>query len=67
VAAGYADVALFLADGRIAGRMEGPTPERVLDRGGFGGFASEASTEEPGGQAEPSVTPRWIQRHSGSR
>jgi putative ABC transport system ATP-binding protein len=32
VAAGYADVALFLADGRIAGRMEGPTPERVLDR-----------------------------------
>jgi putative ABC transport system ATP-binding protein len=32
VAAGYADVALFLSDGRIAGRMQAPTPERVLDR-----------------------------------
>jgi putative ABC transport system ATP-binding protein len=31
VAAGYADVALFLADGRIVNRMEGPTPQRVLD------------------------------------
>jgi putative ABC transport system ATP-binding protein len=32
VAAGYADVALFLTDGRVVGRMEDPTPERVLDR-----------------------------------
>ncbi|HZD75257.1 MAG TPA: ABC transporter ATP-binding protein [Actinomycetota bacterium] len=32
VAAGYADVALFLADGRIVDRMDGPTPQRVLDR-----------------------------------
>jgi putative ABC transport system ATP-binding protein len=32
VAAGHADVAVFLADGRIAGRLEGPSPERVLDR-----------------------------------
>jgi putative ABC transport system ATP-binding protein len=32
VAAGYADDALFLADGRIVDEMAGPTPERVLDR-----------------------------------
>jgi len=32
VAASYADQALFLADGRLVGRMEAPTAERVLDR-----------------------------------
>jgi putative ABC transport system ATP-binding protein len=32
VAAGYADLALFLADGRIVDRMDQPTPQRVLDR-----------------------------------
>jgi len=32
VAAGYADTALFLADGRIVDRMAEPTPQRVLDR-----------------------------------
>jgi putative ABC transport system ATP-binding protein len=32
VAAGYADRALFLADGRIVDEMAEPTPERVLDR-----------------------------------
>jgi putative ABC transport system ATP-binding protein len=32
VAAGYADTALFLADGRIVDQMEGPTSEKVLDR-----------------------------------
>src|SRR5262245_38468057 len=32
VAAGYADAALFLADGRIVDRMAEPTAERVLDR-----------------------------------
>ncbi|MGI8330531.1 ABC transporter ATP-binding protein [Actinomadura scrupuli] len=32
VAAGYADTALFLADGRIVDRMDGPTSEKVLDR-----------------------------------
>ena len=32
VAAGYADAALYLADGRLVDRMEDPTPERVLDR-----------------------------------
>jgi putative ABC transport system ATP-binding protein len=32
VAAGYADDALFLADGRIVDEMHEPTPERVLDR-----------------------------------
>ena len=32
VAAGYADHALFLADGRIVDEMDGPTPQRVLDR-----------------------------------
>ncbi|MBA3303296.1 MAG: ABC transporter ATP-binding protein [Acidimicrobiia bacterium] len=32
VAAGYADRALFLADGRIVDEMTGPTPESVLDR-----------------------------------
>jgi putative ABC transport system ATP-binding protein len=32
VAAGYADRALFLNDGRIVDEMEGPTAERVLDR-----------------------------------
>ncbi len=31
-AAGYADHVVFLADGRIAGDMEAPTAERVLDR-----------------------------------
>ncbi|MGD9705798.1 MAG: ABC transporter ATP-binding protein [Acidimicrobiia bacterium] len=32
VAAGYADHVLFLADGRIVGTMDEPTPELVLDR-----------------------------------
>jgi putative ABC transport system ATP-binding protein len=32
VAAGYADLALFLADGRIVDRIDAPTAERVLDR-----------------------------------
>ncbi|MFN2606786.1 MAG: ABC transporter ATP-binding protein [Acidimicrobiales bacterium] len=31
-AAGYADAVVFLEDGRIAGDMEAPTAERVLDR-----------------------------------
>jgi putative ABC transport system ATP-binding protein len=31
-AAGYADQVVFLQDGRIAGDMEAPTAERVLDR-----------------------------------
>jgi len=31
-AAGYADRVVFLADGRVAGEMEAPTAERVLDR-----------------------------------
>jgi len=32
VAAGYADAAVFLADGHIVDEMAGPTAERVLDR-----------------------------------
>jgi len=32
VAAGYADAALFLADGRIVDLMDAPTAERVLER-----------------------------------
>ena len=32
MAAGYADAALFLADGRIVDQMEKPTAERVLER-----------------------------------
>ena len=32
VAAAYADRVVFLADGRIVDDMDGPTPERVLDR-----------------------------------
>ncbi|HEY2429114.1 MAG TPA: ABC transporter ATP-binding protein [Acidimicrobiales bacterium] len=32
VAAGYADLAVFLADGRVVDRMDDPTAERVLDR-----------------------------------
>ena len=32
VAASYSDAVLFLNDGRIVDRMDGPTPERVLDR-----------------------------------
>ncbi|WP_411137950.1 ABC transporter ATP-binding protein [Streptomyces sp. C10] len=32
VAASYADTVLFLADGRIADRMESPTADRVADR-----------------------------------
>ncbi|MGW7448066.1 ABC transporter ATP-binding protein [Kitasatospora sp. NPDC054795] len=31
VAAGYADRVVFLADGRLAGEMAHPTPDRVLD------------------------------------
>jgi putative ABC transport system ATP-binding protein len=31
-AASYADLALFLTDGRVVDRMEAPTPETVLDR-----------------------------------
>jgi len=31
VAAAYADEAVFLADGRVAGHLDGPTPELVLD------------------------------------
>jgi putative ABC transport system ATP-binding protein len=31
-AAGYADAAVFLADGHIVDEMEAPTAERVLDR-----------------------------------
>jgi putative ABC transport system ATP-binding protein len=32
VAAGYADSVIFLADGRIVGGLDSPTPETVLDR-----------------------------------
>ncbi len=32
VAAAYADRVVFLADGRLAGRIDGPTPQSVLDR-----------------------------------
>ena len=32
VAAGYADAALFLSDGRIVDRLDAPTPQTVLDR-----------------------------------
>ena len=32
VGASYADRIVFLADGRVVDTMEGPTPERVLDR-----------------------------------
>jgi putative ABC transport system ATP-binding protein len=32
VAAGYADRALFLADGKIVGHMDEPSPEKVLDQ-----------------------------------
>ena len=32
IAAGYADAALFLADGRLVDRLEGPTAATVLDR-----------------------------------
>jgi putative ABC transport system ATP-binding protein len=32
VAAGYADAALFLADGRLVDSMDEPTQDRVLDR-----------------------------------
>ena len=31
-AAAYADRVVFLADGRLAGRLDGPTPQSVLDR-----------------------------------
>jgi putative ABC transport system ATP-binding protein len=32
VAAAHADAVVFLADGRLVDRMEGPTPDKVLDR-----------------------------------
>jgi putative ABC transport system ATP-binding protein len=31
VAASYADIIVFLKDGKVAGEMTEPTPERVLD------------------------------------
>ena len=31
-AASYADRVVFLADGKIVDEMDGPTPDRVLDR-----------------------------------
>jgi putative ABC transport system ATP-binding protein len=47
MAAGYADRAVFLDDGRVVGDMEGPTAEKVLDRlkaleRGTGGVAGSA-------------------------
>jgi len=32
VAAGHADLVVFLADGHLAGHLEAPTPQRVLDQ-----------------------------------
>lgn len=32
VAASYADSVTFLADGRLAGELAAPTPEKVADR-----------------------------------
>jgi putative ABC transport system ATP-binding protein len=32
VAASYADRVVFLADGHIAGQLDRPTPQTVLDR-----------------------------------
>ena len=32
VAAGHADSVVFLADGRLVGQLDGPTPQRVLDQ-----------------------------------
>lgn len=32
VAAGYADRVVFLADGKVVGQMDEPTPEKVIDR-----------------------------------
>jgi putative ABC transport system ATP-binding protein len=32
VAAGHADAVVFLADGHLTGRLDGPTPQRVLDQ-----------------------------------
>jgi putative ABC transport system ATP-binding protein len=32
VAASYADSVVFLADGRLAGRMDAPTPDAVAER-----------------------------------
>jgi putative ABC transport system ATP-binding protein len=32
IAAGYADRVLFLADGRIVGRLDDPTADTVLER-----------------------------------
>jgi putative ABC transport system ATP-binding protein len=32
VAASYSDSVVFLSDGRISGRLDSPTPDRILDR-----------------------------------
>ncbi|GJF32024.1 ABC transporter ATP-binding protein [Kitasatospora sp. NE20-6] len=45
-AAGYADEALFLADGRLVDRMRAPTADRVLDRmKAFDGAADRPDTD----------------------
>jgi putative ABC transport system ATP-binding protein len=48
VAACYADRVLFLADGRIAGWLERPSPQTVLDRMATLDSAHGPVTEEPG-------------------
>ncbi|MFF2652588.1 ABC transporter ATP-binding protein [Streptomyces sp. NPDC058045] len=45
VAAAHADEVVFLADGRLAGRMRQPTADRVLDR--MKGFDPHTPTEVP--------------------
>ncbi|MFD0816972.1 ABC transporter ATP-binding protein [Micromonospora zhanjiangensis] len=45
VAASYADRVVFLADGRLAGELHGPTPEAVAERmTSLGGWADDAAT-----------------------
>jgi putative ABC transport system ATP-binding protein len=60
VAAAHADQVVFLADGRIADRMDQPTPERLLDRiKRLGGEAEERGlSAEPTRQAQGGVPPR---------
>ena len=50
-AASYADRIVFLKDGKIAGEMTEPNPEKVLD------YLTELR------KTAPSATPRWISGH----
>jgi putative ABC transport system ATP-binding protein len=62
VAAGYADRVVFLADGRVAGEMDNPTAERVLEHIRRYELVPHA-TPSLNKEAEPRGTPRGGPAH----